>query len=166
MKTYLPYFVRKIGILIFVIGATISFIGDIDDFVTSFQAGYKSGRTIYNDGERNRDITPELLMQERIENNELIFTPEEQHKWTLLGFLISLTGIMLYIFSKEKVEDEFASHLRGKSMLISVGITWLIFLLFKLPNWNTEISALSILQIQMIVFVIVYAYQRKWEHWG
>lgn len=157
---------RKIGILIFIVGAIISFIGDIDDSITSFHAGYEHGRTgILGTNERNY-VTSEDLMLERIENNELIFTLEEQATWTLIGFIISLAGILTYIFSKEKIEDEFLSHLRGKSMIISVGVTWAVFILFKLPNWENEISALSILQIQMLVFVIVYAYQRKWKHWA
>jgi len=165
MKTYLPYFMRKIGIVLFLIGATVSFIGDIDDISASFTLGFAEGGNELYYGKQPEGISTEEALQMRKDRNEMIFTDDEISRLTFWGFLISITGLLLYVFSKEKVDDEFHSHLRGKSMVISVAYTWSIFIILKLLNWGDTIDALSILQLQMLFYIVVYAYQKKWKYW-
>ncbi len=159
MKTFLPYFMRKIGIVIFFIGVAISAISGADDFIAGFNAGYHSTRL-------DKDISIEEVQIHRETNNEILFTKDERDRAEFYGFLISLSGICLYLLSKEKIEDEFFARLRGHAMLLSVGITWSIFLIFQLTDWNSKISALSMLQLQMVIYVFVYAYQKRWKYWS
>ncbi|WP_439182222.1 hypothetical protein [Carboxylicivirga taeanensis] len=158
MKTLLPYFMRKIGIIIFIICLIISSISGIDDFITGFTSGYNSTRL-------DKEISFESVEQDRTLNNDLLFTAEERNVAEFYGFLLALVGICLYILSKEKQEDEFFARLRGQAMIISVVITWSIFLVFQLTHWNTKISALSMFQLQMVIYVVVYAYQKRWKYW-
>jgi len=155
MKTYLPYHMRKIGISLFILGASITFTGEIDDFMAGFTAGFNEttlGESIsYEEG---------LKIWEK-QNNGLIFSEAERSQWGLVGFILSLSGLLIYIFSKEKIEDEFISHIRGKSMIKSVAITWTLFLLLKFFNWDETISALEIMQLQILVYILIYTYTKK-----
>ena len=154
MKTYLPHFMRKIGIAIFIISIIISFIGSVDHFMSGFVSSY----------DKYDDITVKYeddMQAWKIINNGLIFSEEEQKQLSYIALICSISGLLVYVLSKERIEDEFLSQLRANSLIKAVAFSWLFYFILKPLNFFGDFEALSVLQLQFIIYIVVYAYTRK-----
>lgn len=149
MKTFLPYYVKKIGITLFFISFLVSFTGNIDESAIKYNEDYQQRRI-----ELDLDINPNEL-------STLLLTDYQRVFLKRLGFILALSGLLLYSFSKEKIDDEFLVKLRANALLKSFIVSWLIFAVVMLIKGNTKANLLGILQIQMLIYVIIYAYTKK-----
>lgn len=149
MKTYFPNYFKKIAIIIFVVSIVFSFLSSLHSFVEGFEEGYNSASS----------------EEEQISIKADPFTEQTRSifKWT--GLTLSFCGLIMYMFSSEKVEDEFFQHLRYKALVKSLILIWIIYglvYIFKEGispqrinlQWNTD--GLSVLQAQLIFYVIIY----------
>ncbi len=149
MKTFLPYYVKKIGITIFFISFLVSFTGNIDESTIKYNEVYQQRRI-----ELDLDINPNEL-------STLLLTDYQRVFLKRLGFILALSGLLLYSFSREKIDDEFLVKLRANALLKSFIVSWLIFAVVMLIKGSTKANLLGILQIQMLIYVIIYAYTKK-----
>ncbi len=149
MKTFLPYYVKKIGITIFFISFLVSFTGNIDESTIKYNEVYQQRRI-----ELDLDINPNEL-------STLLLTDYKRVFLKRLGFILALSGLLLYSFSREKIDDEFLVKLRANALLKSFIVSWLIFAVVMLIKGSTKANLLGILQIQMLIYVIIYAYTKK-----
>ena len=152
MKTFLPYIFRKIGIAFFI----ISF------FLTAFISFHDA---ISKDYEVQEEVSESHVTTGPVELQPLLNANQHRHI-TNISFIFALSGLLLYSFSKEKVDDEFLQKLRANALLKSFITSWLIFALVMLIKQSTKADLLGILQIQMFVYVIVYAYTKKVKYAG
>jgi hypothetical protein len=136
---------RKVGLAIFFVFFIITSLSGIDDFMAGLSGKAKSYIT----------DNPK----------ELIFNIEEQNQLQWTGLVGSILSLLVYILSKEKVEDEFLSHLRADSMVKAVGFSWGFYFAIKPLNWTNQFEGLVILQLQILAYILIYTYQKKWKHW-
>ena len=148
MKTYLPYFMRKVGIAIFLVFFFITTLSGVDDFMAGL-----TGKT------------PSHLRNTQAAQEELIFSVEEQNQLKWIGLAGSILSLLIYILSKEKVEDEFLTHLRSDSMVKAVGVSWALYFVIKPLNWADQFEGLVILQLQILAYILTYTYQKKSKYW-
>jgi hypothetical protein len=73
-----------------------------------------------------------------------------------ISLFFSITGFFLYLFAKEKIDDEFMQHLRLKSMLQAFIISWIIYGTAKVFSSIIPMDGIYILQMQLIVYVILF----------
>lgn len=106
MKTYFPNFYKKVGIALVIIAYILSIIAGIDN-------GQKSMNEDWNKHHPNEQINP---------NKYDVISTEMEKTLTWISMLCSFSGFFIYMFSKEKVEDEFIQQLRfeclAKSFLL------------------------------------------------
>lgn len=153
MRTYFPYYFKRIGILFVFIAFILSFIGAIDDFNRGWLSADK-------DLPINSIDNPEL---DSILKYTPYFTKEEAKPWVNGGLILSLLGFTLYLFSKEKVEDEFYQQLRYKSLTQALFFTWIFIGLVYWLGPEYEFEDFYILQLHLLFFTVIYAYNRKWK---
>ncbi|MRT94067.1 hypothetical protein [Ancylomarina sp. 16SWW S1-10-2] len=156
MKTYLPHYFKTIGILLVFIAIVFSFIGEIDvhneSFIKSFTEGSNFARGLAGKPEithPNPNINPNL-------------TKEVYDMYIIISLFFSITGFLAYLFSKEKINDEYIQQIRLKSILQALITTWLIYGLISLFR-DYQFEGIYILQMQLIVYVIIYKYNKDWK---
>lgn len=148
MKTYFPYYFRKIGIAFVIIAFGLSFYANINDFLDGFAEG------------RNKAIHNK---EELMKTEYHIISDARSHTFTWISLAFSFSGFLLYLLSKEKTEDEFIQRLRFVSIVKSLIITWLLVALLIVFKSNYTIEGLYILQFQLVLYVIIYNYYKKWK---
>ncbi|WP_461638007.1 hypothetical protein [Labilibaculum euxinus] len=149
MKTYFPHYFKRIGVLFVFIAVILSCIGGVDDFRRGFEAG--NNNQVPNYSQVQDDFKP-------------YFTKEEAQLWIYGSLFLSIAGFVLYLFSKEKIEDEFYQLLRSKSLTQALLLTWLfIGILYALaPDLKPE--GFYILQLHLIFYAVMYGYNKNYKY--
>ncbi len=146
MKTYLPYFYKKIGIAFVLIAVVLSFAANINDLLAGFIDGWNLTDGIISKSEFN------------------IISSEMGRILTWISLFFSFSGFLLYMFSSEKVEDEFIEQLRFKCLAKSLVFTWIIASALIIINGKLQLEGLYILQLQLFVYVVLFAYNKHWKY--
>lgn len=128
----LPHFFKWIGLALFFSGFILAF----DDVRLGFLEGYS---------------------QTTVENFERFFPVY----FSILGDFASLLGLLLYILSKNKSEDEFAQKLRYESAFLVMVFTILTLMVIYIVNPDFEISPSTFLASQMFAYLIIRSLKRK-----
>lgn len=158
MKAYFPYYFRKFGIALVLISIVISMIGGINDFEKGFVMGqnFIQGKlpgeylNKYVDENHTKPMHYEEIISSRISRT-----------LTWIGASLSFIGFLLYMFSREKTEDELIRKLRYKSLEKSLIITWVAAFIFLLFKNKVNLDAYSILQLQFFAYVFIYLYYKE-----
>jgi hypothetical protein len=151
MKTYLPHYFKKIGIALVIIAFIVSAIANINNIRNGYAAGYNSAK-VNIDKSQNIKLTESALISTELENT-----------LTWISLSLSFSGFLLYIFSKEKIEDEFIQKLRYNSLGRSLLYTWIIATILFIINGAVKLEGFYILQFQLILYVLIYNYYKKWK---
>ncbi|MBO6185121.1 MAG: hypothetical protein J6O88_10635 [Chryseobacterium sp.] len=135
---------KKIGWFIFIpslILGIISLTGIINFPEISLPVFYNSGFPLSN------------------ENSGLFKTAEIDFFPNLFGILIIVSGILTG-FSKEKIEDEYISSLRLKSVFLSLIVTYSIILILFLTIFGTLFftAMILIMFLPLILYVFRFNY--------
>jgi len=154
MKTYLPNTFKRIGILFVFIAFILSAIGGIDDF----RQGWVDGRNDARHGYKELKAHPELH-----QTIKPYLTDEEENTYIWISLLFSITGFVIYLFSKEKVDDEYIQQLRLKSIFQSLLTTWIIYGIAKLLFSEYQLDGIYILQLQLLIYVIIFRHNKNNE---
>lgn len=154
MKTYFPYYFKRIGVLFVFIAIGLSFYGGIDNNQKSFIEGWNHAE--YGSFEK--------LPSDMQAKFTPYFENEEEKPWLYASLILSIAGFVLYLFSKEKVEDEFYQQLRAKCLTQALLFTWLItgFICIVLPTY--ELDGFYILQLHLILYTLLYVYNKQYEY--
>jgi hypothetical protein len=153
MKTYFPYQVKYIGVLFVFAAIILSAIGNFDDFLKGFNEGEKSVQKLYGTEFEKKTV------------NEPYFTTEEKKPIVNGSLALSILGFVLYLFSKEKAEDEFYQQLRGKCLTQALLWTWIFtgIIYWLIPE--LELEGFYILQLHLIFYTILY-YHNKYNKYA
>lgn len=157
MKTYLPHYFKTIGILFVFIAIAFSIIGEIDGHRQAFMKGVAEGSNFSQglNGLPELDIpTPKL---------KPYLTKEESDMYIMISLFFSISGFLMYLFSKEKIDDEYIQHIRLKSIFQSLLVSWLIYAAVKLIFPKYQLDGIYILQMQLIVYVILFRHNKSVE---
>ncbi|WP_372753623.1 hypothetical protein [Labilibaculum sp.] len=153
MKTYFPNYFKRIGILFVFIAIVLSFIGGADDFRRGFNEGYDASKT-----QRDPNYTHER------DEFKPYFTKEEANAFTYSSLFLSIVGFVLYLFSKEKIEDEFYQLLRSKSLIQALLFTWLFVGVFYVFGPDFRPEGFHILQLHLIFYILIFIYNKKYRY--
>lgn len=152
MKTYLPYYFRRIGIAFVFIAVVLSTIANFNDVVKGFHEG--STRAL-----RQGDRT---YVEENPVNYHII-SAELGKTLTWVSLSFSFAGFLLYMFSREKVEDEFIERIRYMSLAKSLLVTWVITSVLLIIHGELQLEGFYILQFQLFLYVVIYNYYKRWK---
>lgn len=146
MKTYLPYYFKKIGISLVIVAFILSIIANINSLGNGFTDGWN-----------------DALSANTTAANFSIISNDSSKALTWISLSFSFCGFLLYMFSKEKTEDEFIQTLRYMSLSKSLIATWIVASILLIINSGVKLEGFYILQFQLIVYVIIFNYYKKWK---
>ncbi len=129
----LPHYFKWIGLGLILLSIVFGF----DDFRRGFMDGITGKPPVDN----FESIMPDILSQS-------------------CDYLI-LSGLLLYILSKNKTEDEFAQKLRYESAFIVLILTIGVLFFAYIINSDIKVSPAYVLLLQMLVYLIVRAVKRS-----
>jgi uncharacterized membrane protein YidH (DUF202 family) len=127
----LPYYFKWIGIGLLI----LSFVFGIDDFLLGFTGAFLNGPPKYN------QIFPDIFPQ--------------------ISDFILLIGLLTYLVSKNKREDEFIQKIRYESAYIVLITTILGILLLYITNPDIKLSASYLLAFQMVFYLVVKFFRKR-----
>lgn len=133
----LPNWCKKLGVVIFLIGA-----------VVSFYEGFSEGiNTPCN-------VTDSIIHSE---HSNCI------HNYIYFFSLLEIIGMMIYMMSKEKVEDDYINMLRLQSYQLTFFINIIIafFLFIFKKEMLVEID--SYLSVFLLIYLITFAVKKRLE---
>jgi hypothetical protein len=137
----LPNWGKKLGFLVFVISVliTATFIENRKSFFEGYNAGL---------GLENEILNLEPILFERV------FGSESLHFFSVLIII----GLILYMFSEEKVEDAYIDKLRLESFqltsLISLATSVILYMVFKTMKLELDYFVLIFLIIYLNIFAL------------
>lgn len=155
MKTYLPNYFKQIGILLVFTAIVLSFTGHIDGHRQAFLEGFYEGYQTANDRIKANG--------ENLNFESNLLDKEEEKILLWLSLFFSISGFVIYLFSKEKIDDEYIQQIRLKSILQALLFSWLLYGLIKLFDSEYQMDGIYILQLQLIVYVILFRRNKNKE---
>ena len=134
MKTQiLPNWCKKLGFLIFIV---FTFLGGGDDFIDGYKSGYS------------------MIDQTGSDIFKSYFGKNLRHFFEILGII----GILIYMMSKEKVEDDYINKLRLESFqltaIIGLGLTILLYAFSKDLKLTLDYFIMLFLMFYLVIFFI------------
>ncbi len=157
MKTYFPNYFKKIGITLFIISFFVSILSTMHTHVD--ESEYEK-YSISQEGENIENLIADP------------FTIKTRNNIKRIGIILSITALLVYVFSSEKIEDEFIQNLRYKSLMQSLIITWLSIGILSIIKdfyaFDTGIikftyngDPINILNTQLILYIIIFHRKKK-----
>lgn len=145
----LPNWCKKLGVVLFVI---FSFLEGRDSFIEGYREGSSNSKEMFEFGvERvERDI-----------KNDFSFSQYFGEDVMLVFGAISIIGMIIYILSKEKVEDDYIKILRLESYQLSFLITTIISLVLYLLGLNREVEMATIISVLLGLYLIIFAIKKR-----
>ena len=89
-------------------------------------------------------------------SNSLFLSNNFTNEIALTGIII---GLLLIVFSKEKIEDEFISYLRLKSLQLAVLISYAIFLLLNFSFYDLGFFLATFYNSFTVMLVFILKFQ-------
>ena len=137
----LPNWGKKLGFLVFVISVLIT--STFIESRKSFFEGYNEGFVL-----ENEILNLEPILFERVLGSESL------HFFSVLIII----GLIIYMFSKEKVEDDYIDKLRLESFqlasLISLAASVILYIVFKTMKLELDYFMLIFLIIYLNIFAL------------
>ncbi len=133
----LPHAFKWIGLVVFLLGFIF---GAIDDGRQGFMEGYNE------------------TVNDPVEYN---FEPILPERVSYFADYTLLFGLLIYILSKNKIEDEFAQKIRFESAFLCLILTIAIVLIIDIINPEFELSPSTFLAMQMFAYLIIRSVKRK-----
>ena len=127
----LPYYFKKIGLLLFLVGFVPAFgIGFVEGFIDGFTG---------NTGDRiNIPISLESIFA-----------------------AISYVGIVCYFLAKEKIFDELFQQMRADAINTTFVLSALVMTIISIGRFDVKWAVDSVILLQMAVFLIIFYFKRR-----
>ena len=136
----LPNWGKKLGFLVFVISVLIT--STFIESRKSFFEGYNAGLVL-----ENEILNLEPILFERVLGSESL------HFFSVLIII----GLIIYMFSKEKVEDDYINKLRLESFqltsLISLAASVMFYIVYK--TFKLELDYF------VLIYLIIFALKKR-----
>jgi len=158
MKTYLPHSFKKIGIGFVLIAIVFSLIGGIDGDIQGFAEGQLTAAKQFG-----RDVEQREEQLKRIIEEEPIISEEKAELYIMISLFFSISGFLIYLFSKEEIDDEYIQQIRLKSIFQSLLVSWLIYAVVKLMFSQIPLDGIYILQFQLMLYVSIFRHHKNKE---
>jgi hypothetical protein len=106
------------------------------------------------------DFSLKILDYNR-ESHDLFKSQNFTNEIALTGIII---GLLLIVFSKEKIEDEFISYLRLKSLQLAILISYLIFLILNLTFYDLNFFMATFYNSFTVMIIFIIRFQWSLHH--
>lgn len=146
----LPNWCKKLGVLLFVV---FSFLEGRDDFIRGFNEGRESWHC-----KNNSSCNSSFSLRE---NGIFSFEDFFGEKTIMLFGAISFIGMIIYMLSKEKIEDDYIKILRLESYQLSSLIIIITSLVIYLFGFNNKIEVATIISILLGLYLIIFAIKKR-----
>ena len=135
MKTQIfPNWCKKLGLTLFIV---FSFISGFDDFIEGFNSGFNYGKDLH--------IANTNVFKSYFGENLL-------HYFSV----ISIIGMLIYMLSKEKIEDDYISKLRLESYQLTAIIGLIISLLLYAFSKDLKFALENFISLFMYFYLITF----------
>ena len=136
----LPHYFKWIGIILFFLGMITA---GIDDGREDFIEGWNAGAGNHTE---KIDITIKRVFPEEVSH---------------IADFVSIFGLLIYVLSKQKREDELMQKLRFESAFLVMVLTLAVILILYGFNSDLKVDPSTLLSLQMIAYLIVRALKRQ-----
>ena len=136
----LPNWCKKLGVALFII---FSFISGGDDFLNGFYDGY-------NGLPYNSQASDSVLFLNYFSGSVL-------HLFST----ISIIGMLIYMLSKEKIEDDYISKLRLESYQITAIVGLLISILLYAFSKDIKLTLDYFISIFMMFYLVTFFIKKR-----
>ena len=145
----LPNWFKKIAIIIFVVSTILS---GADDFIAGYKEGYNKERT-------NSSMYEKYIISD---HNNYYFTNMIGGKKVAhgLGILASL-ALLAYLFSKEKIEDDYIKLLRLEAFQLSFIIITLFALIFYIFEKEFLFGIGDSVNFFMFLYLLIFYFKKR-----
>lgn len=78
-------------------------------------------------------------------------------------YAMLILGLVLIVFSKEKIDDEYVNYIRLKSFLISVALHSLFFLILSFTNFTLSLinfPAIILMDSILLIYILAFYLQK------
>ncbi|WP_159023699.1 hypothetical protein [Formosa sp. L2A11] len=152
MKTQiLPNWCKKLGLAIFII---FSIIGGGDDFASGFNEGYNATR----DRDEKLGNTEHKLQPM---HDVVIFKDYFGRKTIHYFYAISFLGILMYMLSKEKIEDDYINSLRLESYKFTAIFGIIVSILLYAFSKEIKLGLDYFLSLFMSIYLIIFCIKKR-----
>ena len=143
----LPNWFKKIGLTLFIVG---SIIGGGDDFLAGFKNGHNE--SMYGISEK-----------QPLNNDSLISMFVGGENTTHIFYVLSFIGMLIYMLTKEKIEDDYINKLRLESFQLTSIVTLLvsIFLFAFSKSKNPDIPLDYLITLFFWFYLITFYIKKK-----
>ena len=150
MKTHLlPNYFKKIGLILFFFGFISGFLTyGVDDFMDGMNAAIQD----HNEGKISK-------FEETVTHDH--FGKVWSEGWIRFFDLCNISGILIYVLSKEKSEDEMYRLLRLETGWLTF-VIWLfgIFVIYSI--WGEiRLSLFYILTFPLLLFLLLFFFRKQ-----
>ena len=139
-----PNWCKKLGFLLFVFGFFAS--SNIEEFRKGFNEGYYSYST-------NPD--------NKLNNQSIISQNSEDKKSNHLYDIISILGMIVYLFSKEKIEDDYINKLRLESYQLTAIFGLVITIIFYAFSKDIKLTLDYFIILFSWTYLITFAVKKR-----
>ncbi|WP_428236327.1 hypothetical protein [Gracilimonas sp.] len=130
---FLPNYFKKVGLLIFVVAG-------IPSMKKGFVEGYKDAQGIATSDAFQAFNLFSITITEPIYNSLAI---------------IGVAGLLMYLFSKDRVMDEFLVRLRLEAVQLTFIISALFIFTVLIFKSHWKVSAIGVIEYQVVLFLII-----------
>ena len=106
--------------------------------------------------------------------SEGISAPETFEAFTVFGVMITepiynlmsiigVIGLLIYLFSKDRMMDEFLTKLRLEAVQLTFILTALFMFVMMVFNSSFKVSALGLIEYQLVLFLIINKAKKLWS---
>jgi len=141
MKTQiLPNWCKKLGVAMFIV---FSFISGGDDFLNGFFDGF-------NGLPYNSETSDSVLFLN-------YFSESVLHLFSI----ISMLGVLIYILSKEKIEDDYIAHLRLESFQLTAIIGLVVSILLYSLSEDMKLTLDYFIFLSTWCYLIIFFIKKR-----
>ncbi|MDO6759623.1 hypothetical protein Q4566_05365 [Tamlana sp. 2_MG-2023] len=145
----LPNWCKKLGLIIFLLSAVPSFIAGFHDGLKAGANTQEYNTIFQTNPETEKEHT--TIKETKYINDNLLHISD----------IIALFGMIIYIISKEKIEDDYINKLRLDSYVLTVLILLCISLMVYIFSGNINVHLDLILSIFLTLYLVIFFFKKR-----
>lgn len=144
----LPNWCKKVGVSMFIV---FVIIGGVNEAVCGYQS-YKPNEVL------NTEKTEEVKKPDNDITKETVYFGENvSHLFSIL----SIAGMIIYMMSKEKVEDDYINKLRLDSFQLSTLIFLFVCLIVYIISGNLRMSLGDYMETYLVLYLVIFFIKKR-----
>ncbi len=138
----LPNWCKKLGLILFLI---TSFITSGDAAINGYNHGYNAGRGY----------------SQVIKNKSTLFLSYFGENFLHIFDILAIIGILIYMLSKEKVEDDYINKLRLESYQLTAIIGLIISILLYVFSKDLKLTLDYFIYLYLWFYIIIFSIKKR-----